>query len=35
MKLAPPEAQVIPKGLLSEAAQAWVITVKYIDGQPV
>lgn len=35
MKLAPRPPQVIPKGLLSEAAQAWVITAKYIDGLPL
>jgi len=26
---------VIPKGLLSEAALAWVITSKYLDGLPL
>ena len=26
---------MIPKGLLSEAAQAWVITAKYLDGLPL
>lgn len=35
MKLAPRPPQVIPKGLLSESAQAWVITAKYIDGLPL
>lgn len=35
LKLAPRPAQVIPKGLLSEAAQAWVITAKYLDGLPL
>jgi transposase len=35
MKVAPRPPQVIPKGLLSEAAQAWVITAKYIDGLPL
>lgn len=35
MRLAPRPPQVIPKGLLSEAAQAWVITAKYIDGLPL
>lgn len=35
IRLAPRPPQVIPKGLLSEAALAWVITAKYIDGLPL
>jgi transposase len=35
IKLAARPRQVIPKGLLSEAAQAWVITAKYLDGLPL
>lgn len=35
IKLAPRPPQVIPKGLLTEAAQAWVITAKYLDGLPL
>jgi transposase len=35
IKLAARPPQVIPKGLLSEAAQAWVITAKYLDGLPL
>ena len=35
MRLAPKPAQVIPKGLLSEAALAWVITSKYLDALPL
>lgn len=35
IKLAARPPQVIPKGLLTEAAQAWVITAKYIDGLPL
>jgi transposase len=31
----PKPPQVIPKGLLSEAALAWVITSKYLDGLPL
>jgi transposase len=33
--LAAKPPQVIPKGLLSEAALAWVITSKYLDGLPL
>jgi transposase len=33
LRLAAKPAQVIPKGLLSEAALAWVITSKYLDGR--
>jgi transposase len=32
LRLAAKPPQVIPKGLLSEAALAWVITSKYLDG---
>ena len=35
LRLAAKPAQVIPKGLLSESALAWVITSKYLDGLPL
>lgn len=35
IRLAPRPPQIIPKGLLTEAAQAWVITAKYLDGLPL
>jgi len=35
MRVAHKPPQVIPKGLLSEAALAWVITAKYLDGLPL
>jgi transposase len=35
LRLAPKPPQVIPKGLLSEAALAWVISSKYLDGLPL
>lgn len=35
MRLAAKPPQVIPKGLLSEAALAWVISSKYLDGLPL
>ena len=35
LHLAAKPPQVIPKGLLSEAALAWVITSKYLDGLPL
>jgi transposase len=35
LRLAAKPAQIIPKGLLSEAALAWVITSKYLDGLPL
>jgi transposase len=35
LRLAAKPPQVIPKGLLSEAALAWVITSKYVDGLPL
>lgn len=35
LRVAQKPPQVIPKGLLSEAALAWVITSKYLDGLPL
>ncbi|NUZ08671.1 IS66 family transposase [Piscinibacter koreensis] len=35
LRLAPRPPQVIPKGLLTEAALAWVIGAKYLDGLPL
>lgn len=35
LRLAPKPAQVIPKGLLSEGAIAWVVVAKYLDGLPL
>jgi transposase len=35
LRLASKPPQVIPKGLLSEAALAWVISAKYMDGLPL
>jgi transposase len=35
LRLASKPAQVIAKGLLSEAALAWVVTSKYLDGLPL
>lgn len=35
LRLAAKPPQVIPKGLLSEAALAWVITSKYLDSLPL
>ena len=35
LRLAAKPAQVIPKGLFTEAALAWVITSKYLDGLPL
>jgi transposase len=35
LRLAARPLQVIPKGLLSEAALAWVVTSKYLDGLPL
>jgi transposase len=32
MRLATRPAQVIPKGLFSESALAWIATSKYLDG---
>jgi transposase len=35
MRLAARPPQVIPRGLYTEAAMAWVITSKYLDGLPL
>ena len=35
LRLAAKPPQIIPKGLLSEAALAWVISAKYLDGLPL
>ena len=35
MRVAAKPPQVIPKGLLSEAALAWIITSKYLDSLPL
>ena len=35
IRLAARPAQIIPRGLLTEAAQAWVVTAKYDDGMPL
>lgn len=35
LKVTPAPARIIPRGLLSEAAQAWVITGKYQFGMPL
>jgi transposase len=35
LRLAAKPAQVIPKGLLSEGAIAWVVVAKYLDGLPL
>jgi len=35
IRVAPRPAQIIPRGLLTEAAQAWVVTAKYDDGMPL
>ena len=35
LRIAPAPARLIPKGLLTEAALAWVITSKYQDGLPL
>jgi transposase len=35
LRLAAKPAQVIPKGLLSEGALAWVVTAKYLDALPL
>src|SRR6478609_8281402 len=35
LKVAPVPARIIPRGLLSDAAQAWVITGKYQFGMPL
>ena len=35
MRLAPRPAQLIPKGLFTESALAWIGTSKYLDGLPL
>lgn len=35
IKLTPAPVRIIPKGLLTEAALAWVIVAKYVDGLPL
>jgi len=35
LRVTPAPARVIPKGLLTEAALAWVVTAKYQDGLPL
>lgn len=35
IRLAPRPAQVIPKGLFTEGALAWVVTSKYLDALPL
>ena len=35
LKITPTPARIIPRGLLTEAAQAWVITGKYQFGMPL
>ena len=35
IKLAARPPQIIPRGLLTESAQAWVVTAKYDDGMPL
>ena len=35
LRLAAKPPHVIPEGLLSEAALAWVITLKHLDGLPL
>ena len=35
LRLAPKPAQIIPKGLFTASALAWVITAKYEDGLPL
>ena len=35
LRLAPAPLRIIPKGLLTEAALAWVIIAKYVDGLPL
>jgi transposase len=35
LRLAAKPPQVIPKGLRSEPALAWVVTAKYLDGLPL
>lgn len=35
IKVTPAAPRIIPKGLLSEAALAWIVTAKYQDGLPL
>lgn len=35
IKVTPAAARIIPKGLLTEAALAWIVTAKYQDGLPL
>jgi transposase len=35
IKLAARAAQIIPRGLLTEAAMSWIVTAKYDDGMPL
>ena len=35
IKVTPAPARIIPKGLLTEAALAWVVTSKFMDGLPL
>jgi transposase len=35
IRVTPPPARVIPKGLLTESALAWVVTAKYQDALPL
>jgi transposase len=35
LKVTPAPVRIIPKGLLTEAALAWVIVAKYLDGLPL
>jgi len=35
IRLAPRPAQIIPKGLFTESALAWIATAKYLDGLPL
>jgi len=35
LRVTPAPARIIPKGLLTEAALAWVIVAKYLDGLPL
>lgn len=35
LRLAPKPAQIIPRGLFSESAMAWMISAKYEDGMPL
>ncbi|MCK6395690.1 hypothetical protein [Zoogloea sp.] len=32
IKVTPSPIRIIPKGLLTESARAWVVTSKYMDG---